>query len=156
MDSESLRPGLLIAGLGNSLLMDDGVGVHAVRELVRRPVEGAVIVEIGTAVLNALHLFETARKVLALDAVQAGEPPGTIYELRFSKGKQLSKMDSIHELDLRRAIAMLPEDRRPEVTVLGVEPHTIDYGLELSPTLRAVLHEYVDTIRRTALELTRE
>ena len=153
MSEEPERIKLLIAGLGNSLMQDDGIGVHAVRILQENPIEGAVIAEVGTAVLDALHLLEAADAVLALDAVQAGEPPGTIYEVRFSDKKPMGQMASIHELDLRRAVAMLPENRRPDVIVLGVEPHVIDFGLELSPLLQEVLPEFVDTVRRTAYEL---
>jgi len=163
--NDSIR--LLIAGLGNSLLADDGVGVHAVRELRRDPPPGASVVEVGTAVLDALHLFEAADTVLALDAVRAGEAPGTIYEVHPDAGAGAgpstslhgpgdpasAPSTSLHELDLRGVLGMLPADRRPDLIILGVEPERIDYGLELSPTVRAVLHEFVETVRRTARSL---
>jgi len=145
---------LLIAGLGNSLLMDDGIGVHAVRELRRDPPPGATVVEVGTAVLDALHLIEGAGVVLALDAVEAGGAPGTIYEVRPGAGTaDNAQSTSLHELDLRGVLAMLPEDRRPNLIVLGMEPERIDYGLELSPAVRDVLPEFVETVRRTAQSL---
>ncbi len=143
---------LLIAGLGNVLLMDDGVGVHAVRALHADPIEGALIVEVGTAVFDALHLVESARTVIALDAVQAGSAPGTIYELQpgDAAGKELRT--SLHELDMRALLGFLPREKRPELIVLGVEPERIESGLELSKRVRAVLPEYVALIRRIAAE----
>jgi hydrogenase maturation protease len=136
--------------LGNALLKDDGVGVHAVRAIIKEPIEGTRAVEVGTAVLDALHLLERADKVIALDAVQGGETPGSIYELRFKGGKKSGHGGSIHELGLREAMAMLPEDQRPEWILLGMEPECIEYGLELSPTLEAALPRFIKTLRDTA------
>jgi hydrogenase maturation protease len=150
---EGGRVRVLIAGLGNSLLMDDGVGVHAVRELRHDPPPGASIVEIGTAVLDAFHLFESAETVLALDAVQAGGPPGTIYEVRPADGKEAGPSRSLHELDLRDAFSMLPAGKRPGLIILGVEPQRIDYGLELSQAVRKALPGFLDTVRSTTAAL---
>ncbi len=73
------RANILVAGLGNLLLADDGVGVHLVRALEGTTPRGVTVVDVGTAVLDALHLFEGADRVLALDAMQAGGAPGDIY-----------------------------------------------------------------------------
>ncbi len=147
------RAPLLIAGLGNVLLMDDGVGVHAARALAREKIPGAVVAEIGTAVLDALPLLEGASAVLALDAVQAGEPPGTIYEVLPDGSSGRGPLTCAHDLDLRRAVAMLSADKRPRIVVLGVEPHTIDFGLELSPAVRAALPRFLAAARRAAAAL---
>ena len=83
----SPRPRILIAGLGNLLLSDDGIGVHAVRLLNEVRIlnqellcdESILAAEIGTSPLRALHLFEQADWILAVDAIQGGKAPGTIY-----------------------------------------------------------------------------
>lgn len=143
---------LLIVGLGNVLLMDDGVGVHAVRALQLKPPAGSQVVEVGTAVLDALDLLEAADLVLALDAIQSGGTPGTIYRLD-PAGLELKKTGtSLHELDLLAALRMLPADKRPRVIVLGVEPARIDYGLELTPEVAAALPEFLDVVQRVAAE----
>ncbi|MHC4942238.1 MAG: hydrogenase maturation protease [Planctomycetota bacterium] len=138
---------LLIAGLGNNLLMDDGVGIHALRALQEEPLEGACMVEIGTAVLDAIHLFETAKRVIALDAVQAGSPPGTVYELSLDAVRSKGARYSMHEMGLREVFRLMPEQNRPELVILGVEPHTIDYGTDLSPAIQSSLPKYLKTIR---------
>jgi len=146
---------LLIAGLGNVLLMDDGVGVHAVRELKRDPIEGTRIIEIGTSVIDGLHLLEAADQVIALDAIQAGAAPGTVYQLSLDALENNGPRTSLHELDLRAVLRFIPEPRRPEVTVLGVEPLVIDYGLELSPPVSAAMTDYLSAIRSLAASLLR-
>ncbi len=148
--SVSDRIGLLIAGLGNYLLRDDGVGVHAARELERDPPAGAIVVEVGTAVLDALYLFERADRILAIDAVQAGGHAGTIYELSVAPSRQSRQIASLHEFDLRDTLELISGTRRPAVRVLGVEPQDIGFGLELSLPVRAALPELLAAVRRLA------
>jgi len=142
-DERKPRPRILVAGLGNVLLQDDGVGVHAVRELCRHRHSGAVVAEVGTAVFDALHLLEWADKVLVIDAMQAGHPPGTIYLLAGDSVEQGRSQTSLHELSLLSGFNFIPRDLKPEIMVLGIEPETIDYGLELTPLLRARLPRVV-------------
>lgn len=148
------RVRLLIAGLGNVLLMDDGVGVHAVRELQRASPAGARVVEVGTAVLDALDLFGSAEVVVALDAVQAGGAPGTVYSIDPRKLPAPLQPTSLHELRLQAALRLLPPHTpKPMVIVLGVQPACIDYGLELSPLVHDALPAFLGVIRQVAAEV---
>lgn len=133
------RPRILIAGLGNVLLRDDGVGVHAVRELRKYYSPGTLAVEVGTAVLDAFHLFEWADRILAVDAMKAGGLPGTIYISGIHDIEEPGSQASLHELSLISVLGFLASHRRPEVMVLGIEPDKIDYGLDLSSSLQAVI-----------------
>jgi hydrogenase maturation protease len=133
--------------------MDDGVGVHAVRQLRYDPPPGAAVVEVGTAILDALYLLERADRVLALDAVQAGNPPGTIVEVKPSTSRDSGVSQSLHEFDLRDALLLLPGDSRPEMIILGVEPERIEYGVDLSPAVNEAFPEFVETVRRMAADL---
>jgi hydrogenase maturation protease len=135
---------ILIAGLGNVLLRDDGVGVHAVRALQKIALPGNVIVaEIGTAVLRALHLIEAAQKIIAIDAMHGGGAPGDIYVSRIEDIDTDSAPLSLHQLSLVGAFRLLPDGRRPEITVLGIEPETIDYGMDLTPSVAAAIPSVV-------------
>ncbi len=132
-------PRILIAGLGNVLLRDDGIGVHAVRALAQLPLPGVLAAEVGTAVLDALHLFEWADRILAIDAMKAGGAAGALYSLGVSDIEDGGLKASLHELSLLAALRFLPNGRRPEIMILGVEPEIIDYGLDLSPKVEAAL-----------------
>ena len=136
--------------------MDDGVGVHAVRALQADPIEGALAVEVGTAVFDAIDLFEAAGNVIALDAVQAGKPPGTQYELTLDAVKVKGAFHSMHEIGLRELFRMLPDEDKPRLVILGMEPHTIDYGLELSPVVQNALPDFVETIRSVARRMLKQ
>lgn len=142
--SERLRrPRILVAGLGNLLLQDDGVGVHAVRALQNGVPRGVRAVEVGTAVLDALHLVEWADRILAIDAMQAGGNPGTIYRFGVEDVAEAAVKTSLHEVDLLAALRFLTSGHRPEIAVLGVEPEMIDAGLDLSPSVQAALPRLV-------------
>ena len=141
---------VLIAGLGNILLGDDGVGVHAVRRLGKSPLAGVLAVEVGTAVLDALHLFAWADKILAIDAMRAGGPSGTIYAFAPEDIAEPSPSVSLHELSLTAALRLLPPGNQPESKVLGVEPGMIDYGLDLSPSVQAALPRLIAITREIA------
>ena len=139
-----------IVGLGNVLLTDDGVGVHAVRRLREARTkrlrdeapEGVIIAEVGTAVMDALDLFENVEHVVAIDAVRAGGPPGSIYSFSMDD-VEAQKTVSAHELGIAEAMKYLPAGLAPKVSIIGVEPAVIDYGVGLSPTVQAVLDEVV-------------
>ncbi len=137
------RPRVLVAGLGNLLLKDDGVGVHAVRELQHEVPRGVRAVEVGTAVLDALHLIEWADCILAIDAMQADGSPGTIYRFGVEDVFEQPMKTSLHEVDLLAALGFLTSGHRPKIAVLGIEPETIGAGMDLSPSVHAALPQLV-------------
>ncbi len=145
--SRRTKPRILVVGLGNLLLRDDGVGVHVVRELKGRVPRSVLAVEVGTAVMDALHLLEDADKVLAVDAMEAGGMPGTIYALHSSDVEDRPTQASLHELNLISALHFLR--RRPEILILGVEPEVIEFGLELSPSVKTAVPRVVEEVYRT-------
>jgi len=58
----------------------------------------------------------------------------------------------LHEIGLRQALKMLPMDKQPHVVVFGIEPERIDYGMELSPRVKAALPELVKIVRQKAAQ----
>ena len=147
---------ILIAGVGNLLLSDDGVGVHAVQELARNPIPGVEMLDLGTAVLHALPFLETAERVLVIDAARGCQPPGTLYLFQADGSSEAKAFSSLHALGLREAARLLNSDRpAPSITVLGIEPASLAYGLELSPAVRQALPRVVDLARATVTEWSR-
>jgi len=144
--------GAAIVGLGNILLTDDGVGVHAVRKLREDTPEGVILAEVGTAVLDALDLFESVELVIAIDAVRAGGSPGSIYNFSIDE-VNAQKTISLHELGIVEVMRYLSAGSAPKIEIIGVEPAVIDYGMELSPVVRAVLPDVVRKARAMALQL---
>ena len=139
---------ILVAGIGNVLLRDDGVGVHAIRELDKNPIDHVQTVEVGCAVFDALHLFEWADKILLIDAMTAGGRPGSIYLAPVDDVEKSDAHASLHELSVTATFSMLRRPVLPEVTVIGIEPETIDYGLDLTDTVQSSLQRVLDLVRQ--------
>jgi hydrogenase maturation protease len=145
-------PKVAIIGLGNVLLADDGVGVHAVRQLLKDPPENVVVAEVGTAVFRAQQLLEEADVVIAIDAVRNDGPAGSVY--RFDAvGIEDPSPVSLHELGIVGLLRLMPEQSRPEVIIVGVQPKVIDYGTELSPRVQAAVGTAVEAARKIAREI---
>jgi hydrogenase maturation protease len=145
--SEDPAKPTVVLGLGNVLMKDDGVGVHAVWALMADPPPGCVPIEIGTVSLAALDYLEGAVSVVALDAVEAGHPPGTVVRFELDE-RARGEASSLHDLGLPGVLSMLPEASRPRVIVLGVEPAEVDIGLDLSPVVAGALPRLLAAVRR--------
>ncbi|HIE13123.1 MAG TPA: hydrogenase maturation protease [Desulfotomaculum sp.] len=143
-------PRLLILGVGNVLLKDEGVGVHAVRELKKRNYPPEVsIVDGGTAGLDLLYLVEDASRLIIIDATNGDAEPGAIF--RFSPeelddyvpsvSSSLHQIGLLEVLHLGRAMGVLP----PTV-IFGVQPAVIDWGMELSQEVSRRLPQLVSLV----------
>jgi hydrogenase maturation protease len=132
-------PLILIIGMGNILFQDDGVGVHLIRQLQKNPPPKIVCAEVGIAVLGALHLFEWADKILAVDALQAGGKPGTIYSCEAENGGTRPWPPSRREKAILSAFRFLSRKTPPAVNILGIEPESLAFGPDLSRSVQASL-----------------
>lgn len=141
----------LVLGVGNVLLSDDGVGVHAIRrleEVVRLPEEVQVL-DGGTKGLDLLQYLEGVSHLLIVDAVEVDEPPGTLRRLAGEEvPAYLSLKMSPHEIGLPDMLfaAQLRELYPDEVVIWGVQPATTEVGLELSPPVASILDALVEAV----------
>lgn len=132
----------LILGLGNELLGDEGVGVHAARSLQQHALpEATKVVDAGTAIIETLFDLEQAERVIILDAMRAGGTPGTVYRTHLADCREKPVIASMHGFDIFRVMALTGRKDLPEITVFGVEPADIGWSLTLSPAVdRAMPH----------------
>ena len=141
----------VVIGLGNVVMSDDGLGVHAVRRLRERyaVAEGVEVVEGGTAGLLLLPHLADARRAILVDAIDSGTCPGTMTCL---SGEDWMSAFSIrmtpHEVALEDLLgaARLKEVWPEELVLLGLQPGPIALGTELSRPVAAALDELVDAI----------
>ncbi len=150
------RPRVLVAGLGNELMGDDGVGVLACRAWrAERPRPShCLVAEVGTAIYSALHLLEWADRILIIDAMQAGGPPGSVY---LAAGEALEPKPahvSLHDLGLVGGLSLV-SGRPRQVRVLGVEPGVLRLGTALSEPVAEALPAVVREARRLVGEWSR-
>lgn len=143
---------LLVMGVGNILLADDGLGVWAVQELEKEEwPENVTFMDGGTFTQDIYHLFEGYDDLLVLDVVHAGHPPGTIYRLTEDDLVQNQNQRlSLHDIDLIDSLKMAEMiGKRPKMRVLGMEPEDFTtWQMHLTPTIAAVLPKYMEVARQ--------
>lgn len=127
----------LIIGLGNEILGDEGVGVHAARALLSvLNAEDTQILEVGTAILDALPDLEHPDRIIVIDAMKAQGTPGTIYRTCLADCSGSPCIASMHGFDIFRVLALAGRSDTPRIVVFGVEPLHIGWSTELSEPLR--------------------
>jgi hydrogenase maturation protease len=143
----------LILGIGNELLGDEGVGVHAARLLRKENLPKQIkIVEVGTAILEALPDLEQADRVIILDAMKDDQPPGTVYKISLDHCSGASCIASMHGFDIFRVMALAGRSTPPPVMVFGVEPQKIDWSLELSTSVTDSMPFLLDAVRAELID----
>jgi len=143
----------VVLGIGNLLMKDDGVGVHAVRALEKCQLPPDVeLVDGGTAGCDLLPFMSGAEKIIIIDALKGGGPPGAVYRLTPEDcGKQtLDSTISLHDLGILTALhdLALLEGKIPPCVIIGVEPGEIDWGMELTPEVAAVLPRVLELVQK--------
>lgn len=139
---------IAVIGLGNPLMGDDGFGLAALARLQEQwMLDPRVdIVDGGTWGLNLLPVLEAHDSVLLLDAIRAGQAPGTVVMLGGEEvPRRLSTKLSPHQIDLREILALaelrgaLPQ----RLVAIGVEPAMVDLEAALSPAAEKALEPVV-------------
>lgn len=143
----------LVLGVGNLLLADEGVGVHAAQVLQQEDCpQGVEILDVGTAILDALPALEAAERIIVLDAMKGGGKPGSIYRVPLLVCRASPCIASLHGFDLLRVLAISGRANPPDALVLGVEPERIEWSMELSEQVSLALPFLVQCARTEMTE----
>ena len=141
---------ILVLGIGNILLRDEGVGVRVIEHMqeIRLP-DNVELVDGGTGGADLLEVLAERQKVIVVDAVQADCDPGVV--IRFTE-EDLVQSDqasmSLHEIGLAESLIMTRQlNCAPkEVVILGIKPKNIECGLELSKEVMASVPKVIELI----------
>ncbi len=138
----------VVVGIGNPIRTDDGFGVHALRRLQRDPrvPPDVTFIDGGTYGLELLCYVSDSTHLLLLDALDVGEPPGTLIRMANGQLRGLPCAASVHQVGLADLLATLPlVSTAPRQTVLlGVQPLSTDWGTELTAPVEAALGPLVE------------
>lgn len=142
----------VVLGIGNLLMRDDGIGVHAIRALDGRLPKDVELVDGGTAGCDLLPYMTGAEKIIIIDALQGGGPPGAVYRLtpQDCEEQSLGGTISLHDLGIMVVLHDLEllEGQMPPVVIIGVEPKEIDWGMELTPEVEKSLPRVLELVER--------
>jgi hydrogenase maturation protease len=141
---------ILIIGVGNYLLMDEGVGIHIINELEQYKLpQNVEIYDGGTGGFKLVDLVYGANKVIFIDAVDMGKRPGTVTAFKPEDVRSMypKKKYSLHDTDLSEVIKMIKLlGNPPEIEIIGVQPETINYGILLTEKLKNSVPNIIQTV----------
>jgi hydrogenase maturation protease len=143
---------IVVLGVGNRLMGDDGFGPRIIEELEKRTVPSNVeLMDAGVGGMAILSWIEDADKVVIIDSVQTNnEPPGTVY--RFTD-KEMPPLDmfmlSLHDLNLVDTIRIghVVQKMPDEIIIFGVEVKRVAEFVDgLTPEVKAAMKEVIDLV----------
>ena len=142
---------ILVLGIGNILLSDEGAGIRVIEKLQERyefP-ENVSVLDGGTLGLSLLGVISEVDHLIVVDAVRNGGKPGSLYRMEGNDlPKRIRSKNSLHQVDFLETMTMCQVlDTVPETVILGIEPLDIEsVSLESTPTILAKMDILIDMV----------
>ena len=148
--------GVLVLGVGNLLMGDEGVGVHVVRQLEQESQESGVrLLDGGTGGINLLLEFDGVRDIILIDATRDGQAAGSVTFLQPRCAGDLPRGLGAHDFGLKDLFAVSALlDQMPTIHLFTISLEEIQpMCLELSPAVAAAIPHVVRDVLELAGQL---
>jgi hydrogenase maturation protease len=147
---------ILVMGVGNYLMGDEGIGVHIIQEMAKLKLPEYVdILDGGTGGFLLLNCFEAYSTVIFIDATMDGKPAGTISLIRPKFASDFPSALSVHDVGLKDMIeAVYLMEKVPDIHLFTVSiEEIIPMTLELNQKVKASIPEIIKNILKHSEEL---
>src|SRR5512140_1298262 len=129
-----------VVGLGNLILSDEGVGIHVVRRFAEAYAvpDDVTVIDGGTSAIDLLDQLAEVEHIVFVDAARTGGLPGAVVEFEADNlPVWFRQRMSPHQIGLADLLATLRlMDHAPQsVTLIGIEPESMELGTELTPAV---------------------
>lgn len=156
MSTQAKAGRLLIMGIGNYLMGDEGLGVHLAQRLAQQHLpEGLDVLDGGTGGFHLMQYFDDYRVIILVDATLDDREPGSFRVLQPRFSADFPKALSTHDIGLKDLVegltilGRLPQIFLFAVSIQRVQPQTT----ELSPEVSAALPALEDAVKSLAAQL---
>ncbi|MBK8087877.1 MAG: hydrogenase maturation protease [Chitinophagaceae bacterium] len=149
---------ILILGIGNYLMGDEGIGVHLAEQLTKEELPPNVsVLDGGTGGFHLLEYFEKHDIVILADATLDGNIPGTIRLIKPKFAKDFPQAMSTHDIGLKDMVSALQLlGTMPEIHLFVVSIESIQQqGIELTDDVRKILPQLKNQIRELVERLNK-
>jgi hydrogenase maturation protease len=148
-EAKETPPRIVVIGVGNLLLKDEGIGIHAIRALQDMNLPPDVKLVDGGTSPDLIAYTRAGEKMIIVDCAKSGGKPGTIYMFKpedLAAGK--GTLTSVHEMGVVENLKLmeLTGSKPKETIIIGIEPAEIDWGMELSDTLKKRLPKLIKVV----------
>jgi len=141
---------ILILGVGNILLQDEGIGIHAISKLEELGWPDHIkLLDGGTGGFHMLSVFQEYKTIIMIDAALDQDPPGTIKVLEPKFSKDFPKALSSHDIglkDLLDSANLLGPLPKIHLIAVTIKPQQ-NLKMELSDEMREILPEIVKEVK---------
>ena len=140
---------VLVLGLGNYLMGDEGIGVQTIQALAELDLPDAVdLLDGGTGGFLLLNYFESYNKIILIDATMDGKPDGTVSLIEPRFASDFPTALSVHDVGLKDMIeAVFMMEHRPELYLFTVSISKIDpMSIALSEAVEGAIPEVIDRV----------
>lgn len=143
---------IVVLGVGNELLSDEGIGVHVAKEIQKKKIFSPEIevMEGGTDGFGLINIITDTDRLIVIDSLKGGSEPGTIYkfDIEDAPGTPDIFKTSVHQIGILEVINLSSLiGKTPVTTVIGVEPKSISTGMELSEEVKAKIPRVIELVR---------
>lgn len=141
----------VVLGIGNLIMQDEGVGVRVIEALERdHPMPaGVTLIDGGTSAMEMLDELSDLDHLIVVDAINAGKPPGTLVRIEGEDVPSFFRTRlSPHQIGLPDVLASLEflGAQPKKMVILGVQPQTMELGMELTPQVAAQVPALVNQV----------
>jgi len=143
-----------IIGFGNKYRSDDGIGIRIIEELGKLDsFKDIDIVDGGTSGTDLIFLVKECRKIIIIDAIDAGQDVGDVVNIKVDDIEEFIKRDfkslSLHDLNLADVLKLIKALKiNTEISVIGIRPKNIDFGGILSPEIEKKIPLIISMIEK--------
>lgn len=142
---------ILVLGIGNYLMADEGVGVHIAEALSKETLPpGVDVLDGGTGGFHLLEYLQSYSTIIMIDATLDNKPPGTIRLIKPRFAADFPRAMSTHDIglkDLVGALQLLGSAPDIQLYVISI-PSIQEQGVELTPIIKRKIPALLDLIRR--------
>ena len=150
---------ILVLGVGNLLMNDEGVGIHVVQELEKGGLSGVELMDGGTGGFHLLGFIQAYTTIIIIDASLDDHLPGHVRVLQPRYAKDFPRQLSAHEIGLKDLIeSAILLGKMPKLHLVAISVKDFqDMGMDLSPEVEQAIpvaikqvREIVDSISATS------
>lgn len=145
---------ILVVGVGNILLSDEGIGVRVIQELEKYPTaEDIELLDAGTDIFTIMSSDTSYRTIIVVDAIRGNKTPGTVFCYPVVEDLNVeTDNNSIHQIQIVEALKLIKRTiekfHNTNIKLIGVEPAQIEYGVGLSTTIEQKVETLVELVKK--------
>lgn len=142
---------VLVIGLGNILMSDDGLGPAVIKQLKQQNWSSNIsLLDCGTCPLAYLEQLSISQYIIVIDAIKNDKAAGTVQQFHLEETRNNALNTTTHSYSITQVIALAREINNfpQEIICFGIEPANLDWGTEFSHSVREAMPQLIRRVKQ--------